>query len=1011
MNKNFKKIIATVAALAMASSSFVAMAATYPDVTPDAACYSAVEQLSALGIMEGFDDGTFKPEEKVTRAQMAKLVVGAKNLLASAESNTTVKFDDVPATHWAVGYVAEGVAQEIINGTSATTFDPDATVTFAQATKMLVNAAGYEEYAQIAGGWPNGYLTWGSTLGVNKGITGVGNDTELTRAQVAQMLINAMKAPILKIVEYYMDEGKRVPEYAQMDGERNKFESLLTDRWNTFEVYGRVTETSRSGAKKVGKVDYLIEKTDNYSDNEAGNPVYQNNVWTGTYSTISVTDAESVNSGAEDLYLEYTYALIQLDDDDEATIVYIEEAGKNKYVELTDELYVNGSYNETTDVLELFKSETSSSKKQYVIDDNVGLIVNGVFIPYDDTQVTEGGNTYYTTYDQATLEGYLSGSFENGYLIDSPTGWSASTDSKYDYIVIDTYETAVLEEVVTKNDGKSKVIFSNSTNGVASISVDPEDEDKEYSFVLTDGTELEVTDLKKNDVLSIKADPTNYAGSAFYEVIVSRDTVEGKVTGQGTDIDGFTPVYTVGDGEYKAVANLSPAFGMLKTYTLFLDKNGKVAKTELVASSINYAIVDRFFESAGDNKVRLIFKDGSKVDYALKADNTDLDGTGPNTTKLSDVMAEGSTYPLTGSGSVAIENRVVEYTVNSANEVTLSSTTHVVVPGTAQYNERTARIGSYGVSDTSIIINAADFATDPTKSVNIIDKTKLLNEMTYDAAFIGERNTSDGTYPMVVLLTDTSGYTTSSELMVAAGGIISITDDGETLSAIPVYAEDGTKTTLVLEAGATAVGAVTGTLTGNAPTATIVEGTPFVAKTNSAGKATEIWALLNPTTDFKHVTTVGSTDFTMLGKTTVGNAATAMVTEPGTGIDFNGETAIGADEVRFVIAPVVKKYDGGVALATDLGTPAANQSADAGVFFSYAADAKAYCYDGSVRNGAKVTVAESLALVAQSVVTSSGMVSGQPTVVDWASVNNTPAFAVARIYDNDIQEIYSIVLN
>ena len=88
MNKNFKKVIATVAALAMASSSFVAMAATYPDVTTDATYYSAVEQLSALGMIEGFEDGTFKPDEKVTRAQMreahALVVITNEPLLSCA---------------------------------------------------------------------------------------------------------------------------------------------------------------------------------------------------------------------------------------------------------------------------------------------------------------------------------------------------------------------------------------------------------------------------------------------------------------------------------------------------------------------------------------------------------------------------------------------------------------------------------------------------------------------------------------------------------------------------------------------------------------------------------------------------------------------------------------------------------------------------------------------------------------------------------------------------------------
>ena len=249
MNKNFKRVISTVAALAMASSSFVAMAATYPDVTADANYYSAIEQLSALGIMEGFDDGTFKPEEKVTRAQMAKLVVGAKNQLAAAEANTTVIFEDVAPgkSEWAIGYVAKAYADDIINGTSATTFDPDATVTYAQAMKMLVNACGYEEYAQNKGGWPNGYLSYGAELEIGKGIKGVGNDTALTRGQVAQMVANAVKAPVLEVTGWYTDDGVKLPSYTQYDGEDGRsFKSLLTEEWNVYEVYGQVSDTKKT---------------------------------------------------------------------------------------------------------------------------------------------------------------------------------------------------------------------------------------------------------------------------------------------------------------------------------------------------------------------------------------------------------------------------------------------------------------------------------------------------------------------------------------------------------------------------------------------------------------------------------------------------------------------------------------------------------------------------------------------------------------------------------------------
>ncbi len=1004
MLKNFKKIIATVAALAIASSSFVAMAATYPDVTPDASYYAAVEQLSALGMIAGFDDGTFKADEKVTRAQMAKLVVGAKNLLAAAESNTTQKFNDVPATHWAVGYVAEGVAQGIINGTSETTFDPEATVTFAQATKMLVNACGYEEYAQVAGGWPNGYLSWGTELGINKGVTGVSNDTELTRGQVAQMIANAIKAPILDIEKYTpVASGERVPEYKQMNGTGKDYQTLLTSEWDVYEVYGRVTGTQRNGGVDAGKIEYTVEKADNFDNAKyTGKDISDEDDEEAVYDVAEIT-AASNNSGAEDLYLEYTYALISKNDDDEYSIVYIESAGKNQYVAFNKNLVVPVAEpsEEAATELKLYKSETSNDPKTYELDSEVKLIVNGVAIN-DDTDLTE-----------AALFDYLNASFENAYLINSPKDGASSTDKKYDYITLDSYETIVVEEVVTRANGKTRIIADD-----VNIDVDLENEDKTYSFVLTDGTELEVTDLQPNDVLSVQAEPGDLEGSDFYNVIVSRDTAEGVATAKGTDADDDT-VYTVGDAQYKFnAAYADEELSLTKTYTLYLDKDGNITKYEILAESVNYAIVDRFFEASDELKVRLVLKDGSKVDYVVDDNDTDL-----NTTTLRGVQ------PLVDADDALVadvEDRFVEYTVNKSGEVTLKAIEDEKIASDelVTYNSRTSRIGDYGISDATIILNAATFAKDTKKSVSVTDKEKLIEDMEYTVVFLGEQNKTDGTYPMVVLLSDANGFTVNSQLQVAAGRVKTLTEDGQQVTAIPVMGEDGTVTDLILADDVIdrASAAVEGedeeatTVFDEFDTEDIAEGVPFVAATNSAGEVTDIWVLV-------------SAENLVDGDFYVDNAGTIVadqdkVEDGDQGITFKGVAA--GKAVEFVVAPVVKKYAAGISLATTMGTTLVDlndphteteeddtecaTSADAGNFFSYAAAAKAYTFDGSVnvKAGNRVALAESVAEVTQSQISRNGKIGN---LINWDSDLNTPAFAVARVYGGDIQEIYSIVLD
>ena len=161
MNKNLKKVISSVAALTMVASSVAAFAVDFPDVESTASYAQAVQELSALDVISGYDDGTFGPDKLVTRAEITKMIVDALAERSSAEASTeSTKFADVSADHWAKGYINQGVADGFIAGMSDTEFDPDANVTYVQAQKMLVSAIGYETYAQAQGGWPTGYKTY-----------------------------------------------------------------------------------------------------------------------------------------------------------------------------------------------------------------------------------------------------------------------------------------------------------------------------------------------------------------------------------------------------------------------------------------------------------------------------------------------------------------------------------------------------------------------------------------------------------------------------------------------------------------------------------------------------------------------------------------------------------------------------------------------------------------------------------------------------------------------------------
>ena len=77
MNINLKKVISSVAALAMSLSCFTAFAADFSDVEATSTYKNAIDELVALEIVNGYEDGTFKPDNEITRAEVTKMVVAA----------------------------------------------------------------------------------------------------------------------------------------------------------------------------------------------------------------------------------------------------------------------------------------------------------------------------------------------------------------------------------------------------------------------------------------------------------------------------------------------------------------------------------------------------------------------------------------------------------------------------------------------------------------------------------------------------------------------------------------------------------------------------------------------------------------------------------------------------------------------------------------------------------------------------------------------------------------------
>lgn len=123
-----------------------AQSQSFSDVAPNSPLFSAVEYLRAMQVMRGYDDGTFKPDQKVNRAEAVKIIVSSLATDGELKQFTKSTYADVPADAWFFPYV-EFARQKlgIIDGPPAqTSFKPADPVLKAQLLKMFYVANGID---------------------------------------------------------------------------------------------------------------------------------------------------------------------------------------------------------------------------------------------------------------------------------------------------------------------------------------------------------------------------------------------------------------------------------------------------------------------------------------------------------------------------------------------------------------------------------------------------------------------------------------------------------------------------------------------------------------------------------------------------------------------------------------------------------------------------------------------------------------------------------------------------
>lgn len=233
-----RRLLSVLLTLTLVLGSFSMAFAAVPVDVVDTEYEEAVAALTELEIIHGYPDGTFRPDDTITRAELAKLLITALELDDDAIRMYASHLADV-GSHWAKGYIGYANKLEIVVGYPDKTFRPQKPVSYDEAITMIVRALGYTN-EDVGDNWPANYVNKGKELGILEGITGGAEGA--TRGDVALMLYRAMDLSIDGDEDDTMLLRHTTPPYSYEEWQIPYGERLI----NEYGLEGAVTDSTPS---------------------------------------------------------------------------------------------------------------------------------------------------------------------------------------------------------------------------------------------------------------------------------------------------------------------------------------------------------------------------------------------------------------------------------------------------------------------------------------------------------------------------------------------------------------------------------------------------------------------------------------------------------------------------------------------------------------------------------------------------------------------------------------------
>ena len=259
-----------------------------------AAYQEAMGVLVGVGIIDGMTETALEPQGTYTREQAAKII--AYMLLGKSKADslkcTVAPFDDVAASRWSAGYIAFCVEQGIIDGMTATTYEPTGTLTGFQWAKMLLCAIGFGVKGEFTGSsWSVNTALVAHKVNLFAGDLDGADHTALRREQAALYAFNALKTAKVAYSPNVTSYVFGISGYTTVNGIGS---TLAKDVYDLKCATGIVVDVEGNGAGyTVVSKDYNTANVTNKikADNDIDMMYHAANVWyTGTNTGVYTYD-------------------------------------------------------------------------------------------------------------------------------------------------------------------------------------------------------------------------------------------------------------------------------------------------------------------------------------------------------------------------------------------------------------------------------------------------------------------------------------------------------------------------------------------------------------------------------------------------------------------------------------------------------------------------------------------------------------------------------------------------